>query len=320
MIKEFTPAETFYWLDAYRSPGVALPNGTWRELNMISSMGNGYTFALQTILFCCCVSAVYRSLGIELERNSGSCPGNFAVFGDDIIVVKEAYPRLVRLLNILGHEVNAEKSFSEGPFRESCGTDWFNGFYVRPVYLKRATSQQDLCIVANRLNHWSSMTGIPLKNTIRYLLKHTNKAVRVPMMENDDSGFKVPFRLLPLQERCFDENGAVHYHRYQPKGQNMVFYEDGYIIVPDGVKSRLYNAPGHLLSALAGYCDGHGSSLLNDTIGLRQHITRYRRTSNVCPSWDSVAPEPGYLAKARQASLVEATLRNVAETALGVRI
>ncbi len=134
MIRYFLPKEIVRLLELYRSRMTRLPNSSFVELNMLSSMGNGFTFPLMTALFCASVSAVYRSLGFEpIGRGPHT---NFAVFGDDIIVYPETVVRLKRLLAVLGHKVNTEKSFETGPFRESCGADWFDGQPVRGVYCR----------------------------------------------------------------------------------------------------------------------------------------------------------------------------------------
>lgn len=303
MFLHFLPSEVFVWLDRYRCKSTFY-KGMELELDMFSSMGNGFTFPLMTILFSCVVSAVYQSLGIPLERNDRHGPGNFAVFGDDIIVKSEAYDRTVRLLEILGHEVNRDKSFNDGPFRESCGTDWYNGQYVRSVHIKRLASQQDLSVAANRLNDWSSMTGIELPNTIRYLAARIS--LKVPLMENDDAGLKTPLESLNLARSEFDENGAMKYRRFIPKGKHLIFL-DGKVLCPEGVKPRRYSQPGHIISAIEGY-------IRDSRLGIRSFgPTRYRQTTNVIPSWNMLAPEPHYLRVARLANLAETIRKNLSK-------
>jgi hypothetical protein len=59
------------------------------------------------------------------------------VYGDDIIVPAASYELLTRVLKQLGFEVNLDKSFATGPFRESCGADYFLGSQVRPLFMKK---------------------------------------------------------------------------------------------------------------------------------------------------------------------------------------
>lgn len=226
MLRKFLPEDIVQWLEFLRSPTCTLPDGRVEPLHMISSMGNGFTFPLETIVFACAVAAVYTLEGIPLKQTTCSWDltprqmahrlrlrrryghelpdelsqlkwehGNFGVFGDDIIVEKRAARKLVRLLNILGFQVNESKSFLEGPFRESCGADYFDGQPVRGVYIKSLKSQSSRYVAINRLNEWSALTGFHLKRTVRYLVKGVRK-IYVPLHENDDAGIKAPSNLV----------------------------------------------------------------------------------------------------------------------------
>jgi len=109
----------------------------------ISSMGNGFTFALESLIFGALVRCAIRRT--KSARKS-------AVFGDDLIVPTTAYPFLKSLLNLCGFMLNEDKTFVDGPFRESCGKDFFLGYDVRPVFLKRQLkSVQDLLYAHNSL-------------------------------------------------------------------------------------------------------------------------------------------------------------------------
>jgi len=94
-----------------------------------SSMGNGYTFALESLLFSAVVYAVMK------EELGTYDPTLCAVYGDDIIVPRMISDKVVLALENCGFSINTEKSFFEGPFRESCGADWFNGSPIRPIFL-----------------------------------------------------------------------------------------------------------------------------------------------------------------------------------------
>jgi len=64
LLRRIMPRDVLSWLMLTRSPRVELPNGSSAELHMVSSMGNAFTFPLQTILFACVVVGVYRAIGI----------------------------------------------------------------------------------------------------------------------------------------------------------------------------------------------------------------------------------------------------------------
>jgi hypothetical protein len=167
-----------------------LPDGSNEELRMVSTMGNGYTFPLQTIIFASAVKAVYDLMGFPSE-----CPRTqFGVFGDDICIRKEAYVFFNRMLSKLGFKVNVGKSFSTGPFRESCGEDYARGLNIRGVYIRTLETPQQVYSAINRLNRWSARHDIGLPNVMKTLYSWTRR-ILVPLSESDDAGIHVPFKL-----------------------------------------------------------------------------------------------------------------------------
>lgn len=80
-----------------------------------------------------------------------------AVFGDDLIVRVEDVTRTVSVLEAVGLKVNRHKSFTEGPFRESCGGDYLLGADVVPLRVKHRLEGDELdcvydfCTLCNRI-------------------------------------------------------------------------------------------------------------------------------------------------------------------------
>lgn len=102
------------------------------KLEKFSSMGNGYTFELETVIFMAICAAVMRKSGHK------PLPGmNLFVFGDDIIVKTEFADEVISALRYFGMTTNKDKTFLSGPFRESCGGDYFMGVDVRPYFLTK---------------------------------------------------------------------------------------------------------------------------------------------------------------------------------------
>lgn len=159
-------------------------NGKTYELEKWSSMGNGYTFELETLLFWSIVRGCLRHLGIS-EKMA-------VAYGDDLIFPSQATDLVTRTLNFLGFKVNTEKTFGKGPFRESCGTDWFMGRDVRPVFL-RSTHHDFSTVCYIYGNAISRAAGRPLGDWYR------------------DS------RFLPAWLRCFTAPPPSHRHRI-PRG------------------------------------------------------------------------------------------------------
>lgn len=130
LVKILLPEGWFNLVDTLRSP-YTLVRGQWVRLHKFSSMGNGYTFELETLVFLASVAYACHLHGESLNRGS-----NASVYGDDIILPVKASGTLISLLQWLGFSPNKEKTFTTGKFRESCGGDYFDGKAVRPYYQK----------------------------------------------------------------------------------------------------------------------------------------------------------------------------------------
>lgn len=125
VVRELIPSAWFELLCATRSPSYSL-YGVTKNFHKFCSMGNGFCFPLESLIFAAACHA------------TGTATKDLAVYGDDIIVRKPYSRSLITLLGWLGFAVNKEKTFLEGPFRESCGKDWFEGKDVRPYILDGA--------------------------------------------------------------------------------------------------------------------------------------------------------------------------------------
>jgi hypothetical protein len=130
LIKELLPADWFSFLDAIRSPSYSLDNKTPVRYEKFCSMGNGFCFPLETLIFRAAVEYVMSVCSIHPNR---TC----AVYGDDIIVPYECALLLIEVLRDLGFSPNTDKTFVIGEFKESCGADYFCGVNVRPVFIKK---------------------------------------------------------------------------------------------------------------------------------------------------------------------------------------
>lgn len=280
MVRQMFPREVVSLLELMRCPFTILPDGREVELHMISSMGNAFTFPLQTILFCSIVYGAYRSLGIPIEFPRGNSLGNFAVFGDDIIVVREAYDLVCRLLGYLGFTVNVDKSFNIGDFRESCGRDFVSGRNVRGVYIQTLKTDGDVYSAINRINCWSAEWGVPLKRVIRFLLKGLRRLF-VPFDEMDDSGIKVPFSMLtkPITDRY---TGGYKYRCLVSKIVKVDMTEVD-SRPPKRLRGWFPNSDGVLLAALAG-------SLRDGAVSPRTSAKRYRLKGRSSSRWDYIDP------------------------------
>lgn len=284
MLQCVLPKDLFFWLLKLRCPSSRLPDGNIVPLNMVSTMGNGFTFPLQTLLFTAACVACYRYLGLRYISSGPWLRRNLAVFGDDIIVDRKVSRILMRLLGILGFTVNSDKSYVEGPFRESCGVDAHLGINVRPVYLKRLRTEQDACVAINRLNRWSSLHDVPLRNSVQYII-HCFPKVRnmpIPLDEDESGGVRTPLRFLSKSPRAIRESpGLLRYSISVPIFFGYRIDDDRLVKHPTGAP---FNPRGLEFAFVGGYISGY-------RVSLRQREVRYKTKRRCTPRWDYLPPE-----------------------------
>jgi hypothetical protein len=130
LVADLLPYPWWALLEDLRTPTI-LHDDRKVVLQKFSSMGNGFTFELESLIFFAVARCVCST-------------GTVSVYGDDIIVPTEYAQDVVTHLSMCGFKVNSEKSFIDGPFRESCGGDYFEGSDIRPVYVKGLLSIREL--------------------------------------------------------------------------------------------------------------------------------------------------------------------------------
>jgi hypothetical protein len=147
LVRAVMPPDWFYYLDTFRSEETQV-KGDWHVNEMFSSMGNGFTFELESLLFFAIARTTAYFAGVR---------GSISVYGDDIIAPTEMVIDLISALSFCGFSTNQEKSFWEGPFRESCGAHWHGELNVTPFFIRRPFgSISDLILTLNQLTSWSS--------------------------------------------------------------------------------------------------------------------------------------------------------------------
>lgn len=184
LCKLLLPSDWFRLLYQLRSPDSIFKDGSVIKLNKMSSMGNGYTFALETLIFRALAKAVYPNETVS-------------VFGDDIIVPEHSVFLLMDLLKFCGFKVNSSKSyFGDIPFRESCGADWHNGILITPLYW-RASNKPLSTEVYDFLNRLPSRFNWKrVKNYLMVSLQSKGKINFVPYDAQDTDGLKAPVSYL----------------------------------------------------------------------------------------------------------------------------
>lgn len=200
LICKLVPRE---WFNVLRLGRIATATYKGRRFHMTSfmTMGNGYTFPLQTLLFYALIRAC---------RDLSEMSGRVSVYGDDCIFPRKLYPIVRHLFGKLNFKINFDKTFYHGNFRESCGSDFFHGENVRP-YSYEGTDE--ICdpihyaaflyqICNGLLSRWEK-EDIP--RTYAWLLHEVHRTqgviFQVPPDYPDYSGLRVKFITVDLWTR-----------------------------------------------------------------------------------------------------------------------
>ena len=186
------PVEWFDFLDDLRSRNIKIPlesdprRKTINRTEMFSAMGNGFTFAIETIIFAALARYAMRKTGTK---------GSMAVYGDDIIIPQPAYKVLHELLLLFGFQINEDKTFVNGPFRESCGADCLLGYDVTPFKLDKPIRtirdlwklHNSLVLVEHRLPWFYQVSFRRTLGWLRSLIPHMYRGYRGPVSESVDN-------------------------------------------------------------------------------------------------------------------------------------
>lgn len=196
------PKEWYSLLFCVRSHRTSL-TGRTLPLHMISTMGNATTFPLETLILYCLANAACSQVqgreALALTRH------DVHVFGDDCILPSWACGEFVRACELVGFKTNDSKTFIDGPFRESCGGDFYHGRDVRPYHLeglsstvkRRHDKEAYLYSVINGvlrmyIKYFGTLTYLYDKTLLQYLFKllnlHTSDVKFVPEDFPEDAG------------------------------------------------------------------------------------------------------------------------------------
>lgn len=108
-----------------------------RECYMFGTSGNPITFVHEGTFFmsgCLTANDIFNQF-LKAEDEEPALPPS--IFGDDMSVDTRVYELLADILRHLGCYLNAEKTFSDGFYRESCGSEYYAGLDVASLYWPR---------------------------------------------------------------------------------------------------------------------------------------------------------------------------------------
>lgn len=268
LCESLLPPTFLSWLKLCRSPSTSI-RGESCALEHISTMGNGFTFPLQTLMFSSLVVACLKTLNMPSRYGVDWC-----VFGDDIIVPTRAFEFVNHILWLCGFVPNATKSFVIGPFRESCGHDYYNGHNVRSVYIKTLKTHEARYVAYNRLLEWSEVQGIPLRESLGFI-RSSVPTRWIPKWEMPDGGLHTE-QPQGLVRR--GKNGTFLY-KVRVVKPRFVSFASAVSRVSYGHTSYCYNADGLMVSLLRG-------DIRDGKVTPRQAEPTYFTKTKRTPNWE----------------------------------
>lgn len=120
------------WLTCTRSTHTILPSGETIALAKFAPMGSALCFPVESIVFAAIAKYTIDMLGTHIVEQQGrkafryACK-TYSVYGDDIIVPTWCATTVIYHLKEFGFTPNWDKSYLTGPFKESCGGNYFCG-------------------------------------------------------------------------------------------------------------------------------------------------------------------------------------------------
>lgn len=148
LVRRLLPPDWFNALELVRCHRGVL-DGKEVRFQKFSSMGNGYTFELESLIFWALARAT-----LEYHRFKDT---RLSIYGDDIIMSSEAVPAFKEVLDYVGFQLNEKKTHVSGPYRESCGKHYWNGRDVSPFYIRKPIDDHaSLFLLHNNVRRWAA--------------------------------------------------------------------------------------------------------------------------------------------------------------------
>jgi len=107
-------------------------NGTKRTMQMMSTAGHSLTFIFETIIYYGIAAAACKYCSLFTNETYYT-----SVYGDDVVISSDAARTAIEFYSMLGLKINEDKSFISGPYRESCGEEYYRGCNVSSNYYPR---------------------------------------------------------------------------------------------------------------------------------------------------------------------------------------
>lgn len=177
------------------------------KLEKFAPMGSAVCFPLECMVFSTIVEAAIR-----VRTGSPSRPGDYLVYGDDIIVRNDCAEGVIELLEFFGFSVNHSKSFwdnDDSPkFREACGVEAFDGVDITPLRLSRR-----LVSLTNNDSERQAGYGVGMIDLINRTYLYGYRALRrvINNMLTTYRWYRTALRITETEFRefCGDRNSGI---------------------------------------------------------------------------------------------------------------
>jgi len=151
LVRYLLPPRVYRDIESCRSDMTLGPDGDWYYPNKVSSMGNGFTFDLMSLI----LTALSRAFDPQASS-----------FGDDIVCSNEVADEVVGCLVKAGFKPNLGKTLIRSAYRESCGCHFIDGHgYVTQFDFRWANTVHDVIVLLNKValldrqygGHWGEL-------------------------------------------------------------------------------------------------------------------------------------------------------------------
>jgi hypothetical protein len=228
VVEELLPPRWFSIMDSCRSH-YGSQSGQAVLWNKFSSMGNGFTFQLESLIFFavafCCTEYLHQDLSLV------------SAYGDDVLLPSVCFELFQEMMSFYGFRVNGKKSHHDSPFRESCGAHYYLGVDVKPIYLKdRVESVLPIYRLANALRRLAHRRNsnfgcdARLRRSFELLVQKVPSALRLRIPYGyGDGGFIANLDEATPSRARFGVEG-YHYYSVTEPGKTWYDETEGYLL------------------------------------------------------------------------------------------
>lgn len=277
VVKYLLPDDWFTVLNTIRSHCFSLDGKSWTVSSKFSTMGNGFTFELESLIFYAVASVITESVNEDESQ--------VTIFGDDVILPSKASAKFRHFCSLLGFHVNTDKSFNQGSFRESCGGYFYDGVDIKPLYLRgRVTSLREIYTLLNGVRRLAYRSNHFIGCDSRFQSFWNSFVHKVPP-------FLRRFGPIELGDSVITENQSPKYRHEQWDGWLIPAYPTAPVTVE-------HSGFGHHLAKLRLISTRHQESTIRlydesrsdgNDVPLRER-TKILQKKIFCPRWCELGP------------------------------